>query len=228
MNNNFSIFCHGDLMLFFLNDLKGADFLIVAVSYILVIILSLSLHEFAHAFIAYKNGDSTPKIQGRVSMNPFKHIDPIGLICTAFFGFGWASPVQINPSNFRNVKRGIVWTSVAGVITNLILSFIGYGLFELTMLINSTNYFIAFIQQFFYFMYIINVSLAVFNFLPIYPLDGFKFVEALTKYNNKFVQFMYKYGYIVLILLLLVFDNLLFKLINIVSFPIEFFWKLIF
>ena len=77
-------------------------------------------------------------------------------------------------------------------------------------------------------MYIINISLAVFNFLPIYPLDGFKFVEALTKYNNKFVQFMYKYGYIVLIVLLLLFDNLLFKLINIVSLPIELFWKLIF
>ena len=215
-------------MISFIGSLSGSDFLIVAISYILVVILSLSLHEFAHAFVAYKNGDSTPKLQGRITINPLKHIDPIGLICTACFGFGWASPVQINPSNFRNVKKGIVWTSLAGVFTNIILAFVGYGVFELTLLIKSTNYFILFIQQFFYFMYLINISLAVFNFLPIYPLDGFKFVEAVTKYNNQFVQFMRKYGYIVLLLLIVVFDGLLIKLINIVSYPITMFWKLIF
>ena len=116
-------------MLFFLDSYKGTDFLVAALSYIIVIVLSLSLHEFAHAFAAYKSGDNTPKMQGRVSINPLKHIDGIGFICCAFFGFGWAKPVQVNPNNFRNIKKGTGWTSVAGVLMNLLLAFVGCGLY---------------------------------------------------------------------------------------------------
>ena len=124
-------------MLFFASGLEGKDFIIVSISFILVIALSLSLHEFAHAFAAYKSGDSTPKMQGRVTINPLAHIDPIGFVCCALFGFGWAKPVQINPTNFRNIKKGSAWTSVAGVIMNLILAFLGYGLYCLVCLLPS-------------------------------------------------------------------------------------------
>ena len=214
-------------MLSLFGDLSGVDFLINAIAYVLVVILSLTIHEYAHALAAYKCGDSTAKVQGRVTLNPLKHIDPIGLICTAIFGFGWASPVPVNPSNFRNIRKGIAWTSVAGVLSNLILAFLGFGLFKLTLLITINNYFILFIQQMFYFMFLINISLAVFNFLPIYPLDGFKFVESFAKYNNRFIDFMHKYGYLVLLLVLLVFDGLLIKLISFISWPITWFWNLI-
>jgi Zn-dependent protease len=157
-----------------------------------------------------------------------KHIDPIGIICCAFFGFGWARPVQINPSNFRNIKKGIIWTSIAGVLMNLALSFLGYGFFKLACLIPASNYLVIFLQTFLYYIFQLNICLAVFNILPIYPLDGFKVVEATTKYNNNFVNFMYKYGNLLLILLIVFCDQILFRLISWVSMPITWFWELIF
>ena len=215
-------------MLFFLGSYEGINFVIVALAYILVIVLSLSLHEFAHAYCAYKCGDMTPKAQGRVTINPLKHIDAIGFLCCAFFGFGWAKPVEVNNNNFRNIKKGIGWTSVAGVLMNLFLAFVSCGLFNLTLLFNTTNLFILFLQQFFYFMYIINLSLAVFNFLPIHPLDGFKFVENYTSYNNGYVKFMYKYGSWILLLVIFVLDSWLLRIITMIAYPIEMFWRIIF
>ena len=215
-------------MLFYIGQYTGMDFIIFTVAYVLVVVLSLSLHEFAHAIVAYKCGDSTPKMQGRVSINPMKHIDPIGIICCAFFGFGWAKPVQINPSNFRNVKKGTAWTSAAGIIMNISLAFLSYGIFSILGLFVVTNYLYLFLQQFFYFMFFINLCLAVFNLLPIYPLDGFKLVEVFSKYKNPFVEFMYKYGNLILILFVVFFDNILIKLIELMSYPIVWFWHLIF
>lgn len=216
-------------MLLFYNQFDSSiEYLIFAVAYLLAILLSLSLHEFAHAFVAYKNGDSTPKIQGRITLNPLKHLDPIGIICCALFGFGWARPVEINPSNFRNVKKGVGWTSIAGVFMNLILAFLGYGFACLILLIRLENGLILFLQEFFYYLYFINLSLAVFNILPIYPLDGFKLVENYTKYNNGYVNFMYKYGNLILVAIIVFFDGLLIKLISTISYPIVWFWSLIF
>lgn len=215
-------------MLIFAQGLDGKDFIILSISFILVIILSLSLHEFAHAFAAYKCGDTTPKMQGRVTINPIAHIDPIGFVCCALFGFGWAKPVQINPVNFRNIKKGSAWTSVAGVLMNLILAFLGYGLYCLVCLIPSNAVLVVLLANFFYYLFLINVCLAVFNFLPIYPLDGFRFVETFAKPNNGYVNFMRKYGNIVLIIFIIFFDTLLMTLINYISLPITWFWNLIF
>ena len=141
-------------MLLFYNQFNSSfEFIIFALAYLLAIVLSLSLHEFAHAFVAYKCGDETPKNQGRVSLNPLKHIDPIGIICCALFGFGWARPVQINQSNFRNIKKGIGLTSAAGIIMNLILAFFGCGIFGLTTLFTVSNSLIFFLQEFFYYLF---------------------------------------------------------------------------
>ncbi len=215
-------------MLFRIGQYTGMEFVIFTLAYVAVIVISLSLHEFAHGFAAYKSGDNTPKLQGRLTLNPLKHMDPIGLVCCAFFGFGWARPVQINPSNFRNVKKGTIWTSIAGVLTNFILSFLGYGLYSLVSLINVNNYFVIFFEIFFYYMFFVNLCLAVFNFLPIYPLDGFKLIEALASYKNQYVEFMYKYGNLILILFVVFMDNVLIKLMELLSMPIVWFWGLLF
>ncbi|MBE5738445.1 MAG: site-2 protease family protein [Clostridiales bacterium] len=215
-------------MLFFAQGLQGTDFVIASISFILVIVLSLSLHEFAHAFAAYKCGDTTPKIQGRVTLNPFNHIEPVGFVCCALFGFGWAKPVQINPANFRNIKKGSAWTSIAGVLMNLLLGFLGYGLYCLVCLSTADTLFVTLILNFCYYLFFINICLAVFNILPIYPLDGFRFVETLTKYNNGYVNFMHKYGNIILIIFIVFFDSLLITLINYICTPIILFWNLIF
>lgn len=215
-------------MLFSFSGLSGIEYFIVVLAMLLVTVLSLSLHEFAHAFVAYKCGDETPKLQGRVTLNPLKHMDVMGFICCLLFGFGWAKPVQINPSNFRNVKKGQAWTSVAGVLMNLILGFLSYGLYCLMLIIKVENLFVTFLATFFYYMFFVNIALAVFNFLPIYPLDGFRFVETMTKYNNGYVRFMYKYGNIILILFVIFMDSLLLRLINLIATPIVLFWGLIF
>ena len=97
------------------------------------IIIGLSFHEFAHAFVAYKLGDSTPKLQGRVTLSPLAHIDPIGMIALVFIGFGWGIPVQINRRNFKKPRRDEFLVAIAGVTTNLILATIFMGLARLLL-----------------------------------------------------------------------------------------------
>ena len=105
------------------------DIIISFLAGAVAILFVLCPHEFAHAYVAYKNGDPTAKIYGRMTLNPLKHLDPVGFILFALVGFGWAKPVPINANNFRNYKSGMFTTAIAGVCINLIIAFIAYPLY---------------------------------------------------------------------------------------------------
>ncbi len=175
------------------------------VSYIcvfLAVMIVLPFHEFAHAFAAVKCGDDTPRVNGRYSLNPFAHFDVVGLVCFVLVGFGWAKPVPINPYNFRNYKRGLVWVSVAGVLTNLILAFIVYPMYRLSMFLPDLALFDDVLQNTLRLVFQLNLTFCVFNLLPFYPLDGFRIIDATVNHSNPVYRFLRNYGQYVLLALI--------------------------
>ena len=159
-------------------------------------------HEFAHAAVAVANGDPTPKLNGRLSLNPLRHFDPLGFVMCALVGFGWARPVPINSANFKNYKVGLFTTAIAGVVTNYIIAFIFYPLYALSyMYVGTGTAGGLFLTTFLWLVFSYNLSIAVFNLLPLFPLDGFRVVESLTGPWNKVRQFLGNYGQTILLVL---------------------------
>lgn len=146
-----------------------------------IIFLIISVHETAHGFIAYKMGDNTAKDMGRLTLNPIKHLDIMGAICMLLFGFGWAKPVPVNPMNFKKRDKGMVLTALAGPVSNILMAFLGVILWTVLKAYNVIPPTIAggFINQFLIVFIMLNVAFAVFNLLPVPPLDGSKIVEPL-------------------------------------------------
>lgn len=169
------------------------------------ILLGLTFHEYAHALIADKLGDKTPKFQGRLSLNPMVHIDPIGFILILLIGFGWAKPVQTNPAAYKRKYKDDIKVSVAGPLANLLVAFVFaliLGLFYRILGVNMrTSVVLVIISKIFKLTIRINCMLFVFNLIPIPGLDGFHIVRDLfPKVFYKMANFMYQYQMIILII----------------------------
>ena len=190
------------LYYFWQSGLPTSQILIAVCAYVLAIALALSLHEMSHGLVAYWCGDRTARAEGRLSLNPLKHLDPLGTICLFVTGFGWAKPVRVNPLKFRNFKRDMAFVSLAGIFTNLIIAFFFCPILMVGgQLLVSSNLFYNFVYYFIEFIFTINISLAVFNMLPIYPLDGYKIVESFCKTENSFLVFMKRYSFVIFLVL---------------------------
>lgn len=166
---------------------------------IFCVLISLSVHEASHGLAAYWGGDNTAKYSGRLSINPFHHLDLFGTLALFLFGFGWAKPVPVNPWNFKNKKLGMVLTALGGPVSNFILGFIGY----IGWTFINPDGIGAVIQLICYYLVIFNIGLGIFNLIPVPPLDGSKVLNAILpqKYYFKIMQYE-KYGFIVLIILI--------------------------
>ena len=169
------------------------DFLIELIIIFPSVLIALSFHECAHGFAAYKLGDPTAKYMGRLTLNPIKHIDPIGAICMLIAHFGWAKPVPIDITNFKHPKRDLAISALAGPLSNIFLGFIGCFVYVLTVYLLPNRVesqfayeMIKILVTFLYYFAWLNISLALFNLLPIPPLDGSKILYAFLppKANN--------------------------------------------
>ena len=152
---------------------------IITLLYVAVCILfSLIIHECAHGYVALKCGDPTAKMMGRLTLDPRKHLDPLGTVCMIFLRVGWAKPVPINPNNFRNYRRDYILVSFAGIAVNTLIFLIA-TFFAVVARKNLTAQWIAYVYEFFVILAQMNLCLAVFNLLPVPPLDGFKLADQL-------------------------------------------------
>ncbi len=181
--------------------------------YVIVILISLSVHELCHGYAAYRCGDATARNFGRLTLNPLAHLDPIGTIMMLVFGFGYAKAVPINPRNFNHYKRDLCIVSFAGPFSNLVLCLIGTLAFQLSWLFTPFipesfavpyMYWLTFCNYFL----VANASLAIFNLLPIPPLDGSRIVSTLLP--SKIAYYYLKYEqYIMIAVMFLLFQGTL-------------------
>jgi len=176
------------------------------------LLIAITFHEYAHARMAYAWGDPTAKLQGRLTLNPIAHLDPLGTLMLLVANFGWAKPVPINPVNFRNQRRGLFWVSLAGPAMNLLIGFTAIYLLLSFQGIGAP------LHALFYNIVIFNVFLAVFNIVPLPPLDGSKILASLLpRHYLRYYYAIEPYGPFILIIMLV------FGLLSVFLVPISFF-----
>ncbi|NMB45546.1 MAG: site-2 protease family protein [Firmicutes bacterium] len=166
------------------------------------ILFAVSVHEFSHGMMAYRLGDPTAKYQGRLTLNPLAHLDPLGALMLVLFRFGWAKPVMVNPLYFKDRRRGMMMVGLAGPLANVISAWVFRILLRILPSLFSLRIGLV-LHQFILLNIAINLGLAAFNLIPIPPLDGSKIVAGLlpARYETRF-QRLETYGPVVLLVLL--------------------------
>ena len=164
-------------------------------------LITLTLHEYAHGYVAWRLGDPTARSLGRLTLNPLRHLDPLGTLSMVLFRFGWAKPVPINPRYFKNPRKGMALTAAAGPAANLIMAFVGALLVKLTVLGGNAVLsllphqfvflFFSHLADFFTLFHLLNISYCVFNLIPLPPLDGSRifYVFLPTKWYFKVMKY---------------------------------------
>ena len=193
-------------------DFSISNVITALISSLIIIFFTLPMHEWAHAFVATKLGDPTPGYQGRLTLNPFAHIDYFGALALMVFGIGWAKPVQVNSRYFNNIKRDMALTAAAGPIMNLLLAFVFMIISNLYLvfiapLTNNGNYeIITGIYSVIYYYIYINISLAIFNLIPIPPFDGSRILFAFLPVKA-YLKIMEYERYFKIIILVIIFSS---------------------
>lgn len=184
------------------------------ISSTVVVFLVLPVHEFAHGFAATKLGDPTPGYQGRMSLNPMRHIDYLGSLLIFLIGFGWAKPVQVDARYFKNPKGGMAITALAGPLSNIIVAFISSFLYSVLrfvyVLTLPSGFWLSVINFFaliFFYITIINISLAVFNLVPIPPLDGSKILAVILPDRIYYQLMRYERYFMIVLMALLLYGS---------------------
>lgn len=166
------------------------------------LIIAMVIHEYAHARVAVAMGDFTPRLAGRLTLNPAKHIDPIGLVCLFLVHFGWAKPVMINPNNFKDPKWGDIKVSVAGPLANFVTAFLASLIFA--ALVSNFGQPSQGMVYVFSYLIIININFGIFNLLPIPPLDGSHILKQLLPWElARKIDDLQRYSLIIILLLMM-------------------------
>ena len=165
-------------------------------------VIGLTVHEFAHAYTAYKLGDDTAKLEGRITLNPLKHIDWLGFFLIVVAGFGWAKPVTFNPDNLKKKHRDEILISIAGPLSNLLLAILFFAIARLIYGMNISNSGVAYLMIRWG---IINISLFIFNLIPLPPLDGSHlYLTYLKDIHPKLMMKLYTYGTLGLFVIIMI------------------------
>lgn len=190
--------------------LRSMNFEMIAI-YLIAVFLSMSIHEMSHALVSYAMGDATAKARGRVSLNPFHHIDWVGLLCLLLFGFGWAKPVPVDPSRYKDPKAGMVWTALAGPVSNFVLSFVCILIFEILVYFTGSfpgtavgSFLISLLST----TAIMSAGFGIFNLIPVPPLDGARVFWAFLP-DREYFRVNNPPAWVTLIFLLLIVSGLL-------------------
>lgn len=189
-------------------------------------LIAIVLHELGHGLVSYMLGDPTPKNEGRLTLNPLKHLDPIGTLCLILCHFGWAKPISVDPTYYKKPKLGMTLVGLAGPMMNFlvaILSFVFIGILMYIRIYVVDNTFIYILYNFFSYLSIINIGLGVFNLIPIPPLDGSKVIGVILP-NKAYEEYMgyQKYGMYFMIFLMILLSVLdYFGVESPISFVIE-------